>query len=58
MSVLMHASQTTIMADNGSQDKKKARRIPEPLGRDALGLMIDDCRLMIVTVQRQYSVVG
>jgi len=32
----------------GGQAKKKARKTPEPVGRDAVELMIDDFRLMIV----------
>jgi len=30
------------------EGKKKVKKTPEPVGRDALGLMIDDFRLMIV----------
>jgi len=45
--VLMHASQPVIMPDVVRKGKKKVRKIPELLGRDALELMIDDFRLMI-----------
>jgi hypothetical protein len=41
----------------GCQGKKKARETPESAGRDALELMIDDFRLMIVVESAQIGAI-